>query len=334
MIETAALAPGITTARVIKGGWQLHAAADRVDRDAAVADLHRFADAGITTFETADSYRGVDAILAAFLAERARGDAPPVRVHTRLTLAEGEPTRAQVHGRLAWSRARLGRRLDLVQLASWRHSDRDLRDAWGWLVEAAPGTARHLGLMNLDADRIAAVARGLIAPLTTQAQLSLVDRRPERTLLPYCRTHGIAVLAYGTLAGGLLSGRWLGHADPGLAPSAAAPFHREYRLIIEAGGGWAAYQRLLAALAAIGTRHGVDAGTVATRWALDQPGVAAVLVGASTAARIADLEQLAALRLNDAERATLAELSLPGPAGPVGAYEREGPMAAAIARHS
>ncbi len=334
MTETIALAPGVRTARVIKGGWQLHAAADHVDHAAAVADLHRFADAGITTFETADTYRGVDAMLAAFLDERAQRKAAAVRVHTRLTLGAGEPARAQVRGQLAWARARLGRPLDLMQLASWRHGDRDLRNAWGWLIDAAPGIARHVGLMNLDAERIAAIAHGLVAPLTAQAQISLVDRRAERTLLPYCREHGIAVLAYGTLAGGLLSQRWLGRPDPGLVPTEAAPFHREYRLIIEAGGGWAAYQRLLAALAAIGARRGVDAGTVATRWVLDQPGVAAVLVGASTAARIADLEQLSALRLDDAERAALAELALPGPPGPVGGFERDpdGPMAATIAR--
>jgi len=193
---------------------------------------------------------------------------------------------------------------------------------------------RHLGLMNLDAERVDMITRGLVAPLTLQVQLSLVDRRALRTLVPYCRERGVAVLAYGTLAGGFLSGRWLGRPDPGLVPSAATPFHREYRLIIEAAGGWAAYQRLLAALAAIGARHGVEAGTIATRWAIDQPGVAAALVGASSAARIADLQQLATVRLSDVERATLAELGLRGPPGPVGGFERDpaGPMAAAIAR--
>jgi aryl-alcohol dehydrogenase-like predicted oxidoreductase len=332
MIETLALAPGITIARVIRGGWQLHEAADHVDRAAAIADLHRFADAGMATFETADTYRGVDAILAAFLAERRASGKGDVRVHTRLTLDDA-PTRPQVRGKLAWLRARLGAPLDLVQLASWRHGAADLRSAWSWLVEAAPGTARHLGLMNLDADHVETITHGLVAPLTLQAQISLIDRRAERTLLPYCREHDIALLAYGTLAGGFLSRKWLGWPDPGLVPSAATPFQREYRLIIEAGGGWAAYQRLLATLAAIGERHGVDAGTVATRWALDQPGIAAVLVGASTAARIADLERLATLRLGDDERAALAATALPGPPGPVGGFERDpaGPMAATIA---
>jgi aryl-alcohol dehydrogenase-like predicted oxidoreductase len=339
MIETISLAPDATTTRVIKGGWQLHEAAEHFDRASAgwagaIADLHRFADAGITTFETADIYRGVDEVLAAFLAERrARDKAAAVRVHTRLTLAAGTPTRAALRGQLEWARARLGARLDLVQLASWRHRDDDLRAAWGWLIEAAPGIARHLGLMNLDGDRVMAIARGLVTPLTVQAQISLVDRRAERTLLPFCREHAIAVLAYGTLAGGFLSKRWLGQPDPGLVPSEATPFHREYRLIIEAGGGWAAYQRLLAALAAIGTRHGVDPGTVATRWVLDQAGVAAALVGATSAARIADLERLAGLKLDAKERATLAELALPGPPGAVGVFERdpEGPMARTIA---
>ena len=52
------------------------------------------------------------------------------------------------------------------------------------------------------------------------------------------------------------------------------------RLIIEEIGGWALFQSLLETLAAIGARHGVGIAAVASRWVLEQPRVAGVIIGA------------------------------------------------------
>lgn len=49
-------------------------------------------------------------------------------------------------------------------------------------------------------------ARGMCA----QVQYSLLDRRPENFMIPYCREQGIQLLPYGTVAGGFLSERYLG----------------------------------------------------------------------------------------------------------------------------
>ena len=43
-----------------------------------------------------------------------------------------------------------------------------------------------------------------------QVQYSLLDRRPENAMANFCAQHGIALLPYGTTAGGLLSDRYLG----------------------------------------------------------------------------------------------------------------------------
>ena len=45
-------------------------------------------------------------------------------------------------------------------------------------------------------------------------------------------------------------------------------------------GGWARSRRSLRALDAIANKHGVSIANVATRWTLDHPAVAAVIVGA------------------------------------------------------
>jgi diketogulonate reductase-like aldo/keto reductase len=80
---------------------------------------------------------------------------------------------------------------------------------------------------------------------------------------------------------------------------------------------------------------GVAMASVALRWVLDRPGVAAALVGASDPARAQAWGEVFSLRLAPADLAVLdAVLSrAPGPRGPVGGLERDpfGPMARAIA---
>ncbi|MGI9491624.1 MAG: aldo/keto reductase, partial [Geminicoccaceae bacterium] len=54
----------------------------------------------------------------------------------------------------------------------------------------------------------------------------------------------------------------------------------KYRRYIDAAGGWDAFQGLLATLTKVAEKHAASIANVATRWVLDQPAVAAVIVGA------------------------------------------------------
>ena len=54
----------------------------------------------------------------------------------------------------------------------------------------------------------------------------------------------------------------------------------KYKRFIDSIGGWKAYQGILKAAAAVGERHGVSVSNVATRWVLEQTGVAGVIIGA------------------------------------------------------
>ena len=71
-MEYNALRPGYRVSRVIGGGWQLAGGHGEVDRAAAVADLVASAEAGITTFDCADIYTGVEELIGA--ARRAYAD--------------------------------------------------------------------------------------------------------------------------------------------------------------------------------------------------------------------------------------------------------------------
>ena len=99
----------------------------------------------------------------------------------------------------------------------------------------------------------------------------------------------------------------------------------KYKLIIEEFGGWAAFQSLLRALKSIADRHDVSISTVATRWVLDQPAVAAAIVGARYGDRIGSVLDVFKLQLDAADLALLGPIlaTSPGPRGDTYSLERD-----------
>src|SRR6266576_3999190 len=81
--EVVTLAPGFTVSRIAKGNWQL---AERHGTpyagEAAIDDMRRFVEAGITTFDCADHYIGVEQLIGDFRAAYP-SLAPLVQVHTK-----------------------------------------------------------------------------------------------------------------------------------------------------------------------------------------------------------------------------------------------------------
>ncbi|MEZ5286218.1 MAG: aldo/keto reductase [Vicinamibacterales bacterium] len=157
----------------------------------------------------------------------------------------------------------------------------------------------------------------------------MLDRRPDGATAAWCAAQGIGLLAYGALAGGFLSERWLGQPPP------ADPENRslvKYRLIIDEFGGWDRLQVLLSALDGVARRHGVPIGSVAIRWVLDRPGVTGVIVGARHSRHLAATLAAGALALDADDHAAIAaaQAGAPGPAGEVYGLERvpHGPHAA------
>ena len=76
------LAPGYDISRVLKGGWQLAGGHGSIDVDAALRDTDRYVDAGITTFDCADIYLGVEALIGRWRQTRPAA-AARVQIHTK-----------------------------------------------------------------------------------------------------------------------------------------------------------------------------------------------------------------------------------------------------------
>jgi len=322
------LAPGYTVSWLLKGGWQLAGGHGHIDAAAALADMDRFADAGITTFDCADIYTGVETLIGDWLKRRGRHSAAvPVQVHTKYVPdLDRLPThsRTDVVRGVDRSLVRLGvDRLDLVQLHWWDYDVPGYVDAAVWLDELRrAGKIRHVGVTNFDKQRLMEILAAGVSIVSHQVQYSVLDRRPANGMAVQCAGEGIGLLCYGALAGGFLSERYLGRSDP--APPLENRSLVKYRLIIDEFGGWDRFQEMLAALGRVAARHRVGIGTVAVRWVLDQPGVSGAIVGARHARHVDQIVQACFLALDDDDHAAVARVQAAssGPAGDVYDLER------------
>ena len=278
------LAADLPVCRILNGMWQVSGAHGAIDPPRAVAAMFAFHEAGFTTWDLADHYGPAEEFIGAFRREFAAryGAArlPEIQAFTKWVPSPGPMTRRVVEEAVAASRCRMdAERLDLLQFHWWDYSDRRYLDALRHLADLREeGLIRHLGLTNFDTERLALIAEHGVAIVSNQVQYSLVDRRPERRMAEWCREHGIALLTYGTVLGGLLSEKHLGRAEPGRGELNTASL-RKYKQMIDAWGGWALFQELLAAVARIAAKHRVGIAAVAIRHILDRSAVAGVIVG-------------------------------------------------------
>ena len=329
------LRPGYEISRLINGGWQLSAGHDLTGSGTggALDQLEKLFDAGFTTFDCADIYTGVEALLGRLQKRlRSRGlDRKEIQVHTKFVPDLGalaKLTPRDVEATIDRSLRRLGTgALDLVQFHWWDYAVPGYVEAARALDDLRRrGKIRHLGVTNFDCRRLDEILDAGVEIVAHQCQYSLLDQRPASDLEALCRRHDIHLLAYGTVAGGFLAERWLGLPAP---EDFANRSQVKYRLMIDEAGGWDHLQRLLKALREIAARHGATGPTVATavaiRWVLDQPQVAAVIVGARSDRHLDANRAVFGLRLSSEDRKTLDELvaESAGPAGPVFGLERE-----------
>ena len=278
------LAPGLSIPRLVTGLWQvadLERGGRALDPERAADELAGYAAEGFDAFDMADHYGSAEVIAGRLLA---RGTPPGGRrpvAFTKWCPEPGPMPREVVRAAVDLARRRLGvERIDLMQFHWWNYAHPAYLDAMHELSRLRDeGAIAHLGTTNFDTDHLHLLAHDGVRVASNQACFSLLDRRAAEDMSAFCAASGTRLLAYGTLAGGFLSERWLGRPDPG-AEGIGDWSKMKYRRFIDAAGGWDAFQAILEAAGAVARRHGVSIANVATRWVLDHPAVAAVIVGA------------------------------------------------------
>ncbi len=329
------LAGNYNFCRVINGGWQLSPghSVERPDTAGILEAWSELVEAGFTTFDVADIYSGVEELAGRVAA---RFEPGRVQVHTKCVPDRSRLRRlraAEIEAMIDGSLRRIGvERIDLVQFHWWDFNV----DGWVEALQTLDrlreaGKIRHLGVTNFDAARLGTLLDASLPIRTNQVQYSLLDRRPGGELTTTCRRRGIDILAYGTIAGGLFSKRWIGAPCPD--PKTVNRSLLKYLLIAEESGGWDAQQLRLETLNAIAEKHGVDLAIVAMRWVFERAGVAALIVGATGAGYVERNLRLFDFRLDKDDHLALEREAPDGLHGQVYQLERESDRHVSIMRY-
>jgi aryl-alcohol dehydrogenase-like predicted oxidoreductase len=277
-------APDLTICRLLNGMWQVSGAHGYIEPAHAIAEMFAYHDAGLTTWDLADHYGPAEDFIAnfrrQFAARHAAERLSEIQAFTKWVPPPGRMTRRVVDEAIGVSLSRMGVEcLDLLQFHWWDYQDENYLDALKHLADLQhEGKIRHLALTNFDTEHLRVIA-DRVRIVSNQVQYSLIDRRPEVRMAPFCRDHAITLLAYGTLLGGLLSEKYLGRPEPRRAELGTASLQK-YKNMIDAWGGWTLFQELLGVLKQAADKHRVSIANVGVRYVLDRPAVAGVIVGA------------------------------------------------------
>jgi aryl-alcohol dehydrogenase-like predicted oxidoreductase len=264
----------------------------------AHAIVRRAIELGVTLFDTAEIYGfgRSERILGKALG----ADRESVFLATKIFPIM--PLAPVVEQRAVASANRLGvRRLDLYQVHQPNPLVRDDATMRGMRALQRVGLVGEVGVSNYPLARWRAAQDALGSRvLSNQVRYNLVDRSPERDLLPFAEAHGLAVIAYSPLAQGLLSGRYHRDSRPANRVRAANPLFLPENL--ERAGD------LIAALREVADAHSATPAQIALAWVIHHPAVAAI-PGASSVQQLESNVAAADIELTDGEYQALAAAS-------------------------
>ena len=323
-VERVELAPGFSISRVLTGLWQIadmEREGGALDPDATSEKMAPYVEAGFTTFDMADHY-GSSEVIAGRFRKQAAGE-PAVELLTKWVPKPGRHTRDDVRAAVKRSLDRMeADRIDLLQFHAWSYADPGWLDCLFWLQELKEeGLIGHLGLTNVDTAHLGVVIHSGIEVVSNQVCYSLVDQRAREGMTELCLEHGVKLLAFGTVAGGLLTERWHGAPRPDV-DSLDTWSQMKYWRFIDAAAGWDAFQGVLGAVRRVADRLGVSMANVACRYILERPAVGGVIIGArlGESEHILDNLRLFGFNLDEADSSeidgALSELGrVPGDCG-------------------
>jgi len=186
--------------------------------------------------------------------------------------------------------------IDLYQI-HWPEPDEDIEEGWQTVLKLkAEGKIRWAGVSNFSAEQMARVAK--FGPITSnQPPYSMVRPEVEESILPYCGTHNVGVIAYSPMASGLLTGAMTRERITAMpADDWRKEKNKHYQEPLLTRN-----LALVGLLKAIGSRHGRTPGEVAIAWVLRHPAVTAAIVGARRPGQLKELVGAADWRLTPTE---------------------------------
>lgn len=184
--------------------------------------------------------------------------------------------------------------IDLYQ-CHWPSDTTPYKDTFGQLNNfVKEGKIRHIGVSNFDRKQTAKAME--YAEITTnQVQYSLLDRRIEKELMPFCREKDISILPYGPLGGGILTGKY---KDP---PEIKKGDVKDFFYQFYKEPNWSKAKKMVSVLEKIADDREVPVSNVAMSWVLSHSVVASCIVGSRTPEQLRHNVRASELELREVE---------------------------------
>jgi aryl-alcohol dehydrogenase-like predicted oxidoreductase len=307
---------GLKVSEIAYGNWITHGS--QVAEDAARACVAAALDEGITTFDTADVYAGTKAeeVLGRALRGVRRSS---VEIFTKVFWPTGPGPNDRGLSRkhiMESAHASLKRLqtdyVDLYQAHRYDHATplEETMRAFDDLVRQ--GKVLYIGVSEWRAEEIAAALRiagdlGLDRIISNQPQYNMIWRVIESEVIPLCDKEGISQIVWSPIAQGALTGKYL----PGAAPPAGSRatdsrgsfFITEY-LTDEILGR-------VQELPPVAAEAGLTLSQLAVAWTLQNPNVAAAIVGATRPEQVRENVKAAGVRIDPALMQRIDEILSP-----------------------
>ena len=292
---------GLQVSRISLGTWALGSDFyGEVELKSAIDTLHAAVDCGINLVDTAPNYGNSEEVLGKALA----GIRDKVVLATKcgcLKYPGGSYkllTPVSMRLQLEESLRRLN--TDYIDLYQIHYPDKNssMEVAYETMNQfVAEGKIRAWGVCNHNVSE--ALQASDAGAVSIQLQYSLTTRTSERDILPVSKANGLGVLAYGTLIGGLLSGKYTGPKSIGTTDRRPM-FYTEFK-----EENWPKSEKLIAAVREVAEARGVSMPSVAINWALSSPYVSTALVGAKSPAQATANAEAVSFSLTEEEIAKL-----------------------------
>jgi aryl-alcohol dehydrogenase-like predicted oxidoreductase len=290
-------------------GWQFSWGPQ--DDAESIAAIHRALELGVNWIDTAAVYgTGHSEEVVARALKKWRGARP--HVFTKCVLRwDAQRNVSRVH-KAASIREECDESLRRLQVETidlyqihWPPDDNGpgLEEAWQALEDLKKqGKVRWIGVSNYDVEQIKRSEK--IAPVTSvQPPYSLLRRKIESELLPYCGKQGIGVIVYSPMLSGMLTGGMTRERAANLAPDDWRRRNLEFQ-----EPRLSKNLELVERLRAVGARHGRTPGEVAIAWTLRNPIVTGAIVGARSAKQVEGVMHAGDLKLTPQEIAEIEGL--------------------------
>jgi aryl-alcohol dehydrogenase-like predicted oxidoreductase len=290
------------------------------DEHEAADQLRAFVEAGGTLVDTAAGYADGDSesLVGALLGDVVGRDDVVLATKAGISRRDGERavdmSRRALLDSLDASLQRLRTdHVDLFQVHTWSYLT-ELDETLAALDAAVTsGRTRYVGVSNYAGWQTARAAThqraramsGAAPIISTQVEYSLLERGIEREVVPAAAELGLGILAWSPLGRGVLTGKY----RTGI-PADSRGASQHFAGFVERYLGDSA-RPVVAAVSTAADGLGLAPLDVALAWARDRPGVAAVIVGARTAAQLRGSLAADDVDLPDEIRDALDEVSRP-----------------------